>query len=49
MFQYSSFIYFHDDEQKEKAAASLKAAEAGKNKTFLTKIIQATEFYEAEE
>jgi len=47
--QYSSFIYFHNDEQKAQATDSMKAEEAKRKQTFLTKIVPATEFYEAEE
>ncbi|XP_059489459.1 peptide methionine sulfoxide reductase isoform X2 [Neocloeon triangulifer] len=47
--QYSSFIYYHDDEQKAKATATLKAEEAKSKKTVLTKIIPATQFYDAED
>ncbi|XP_065350442.1 peptide methionine sulfoxide reductase [Cloeon dipterum] len=47
--QYSSFIYYHDDEQKDLATKTLKAEEAKSKKTVLTKIMPATEFFVAED
>jgi len=49
--QYKTAIFYHDDQQKNFAEASKQALEDSKkfNKPIATKIIQALEFYPAEE
>lgn len=47
--QYRSAIFYHSDEQKKVAEASMKAAQAHFEDPIVTEIRKAEEFYEAEE
>lgn len=47
--QYRSGIYYHTEEQKEEAIASLKAEEAKLKKPIMTEILPAITYYLAEE
>lgn len=46
--QYRSGIYYHSQEQKEEAIASMKAEEARLKKSIASEILPATTFYMAE-
>jgi peptide-methionine (S)-S-oxide reductase len=47
--QYRSGIYYHTEEQKEEAIASMKAEEARLGKPIMTEILPATTYYLAED
>ncbi len=47
--QYRSAIFYHSEEQKAAAEASMKKAQAKFNDPIVTEITAATEFYEAED
>ncbi|XP_049957477.1 peptide methionine sulfoxide reductase isoform X1 [Schistocerca serialis cubense] len=49
--QYTSLIFYHDDDQKQTAEKSFKEEEEkkGKKGKFVTKILPAAEFYNAED
>ena len=47
--QYRSAIFYHDEEQKKVAEASMKAAQAHFDKPIVTEIRKAETFYKAEE
>jgi len=47
--QYTSLIMYHDQEQKELAEKTLKEEEKKKSTYIVTKILPATQFYDAED
>ena len=47
--QYRSIIFYHDEEQKEKAPRSKEAEQKKYKKKIATEIVPAKEFYKAEE
>ncbi|XP_075225174.1 methionine sulfoxide reductase A [Lycorma delicatula] len=47
--QYSSFIYYHDEEQKELAEKTLKEQQKKYNEPVQTNIVPLSTFYEAED
>lgn len=48
-FQYTSLIFYHDDEQKQTAEKSFKEQEKQLGQSLVTEILPASTFYDAEE
>lgn len=49
-FQYTSIIFYHDDEQKELAEKSYKKQQILRNdRGMITQVLPAVKFYDAEE
>lgn len=47
--QYTSFIFYHDEEQKEAAEKTFKEQESQHRKSLVTVVRPAVKFYDAEE
>jgi len=47
--QYRSAIFYHDEDQRQRAEASLKEAQSARKKPVVTEITPAPTFYRAEE
>lgn len=47
--QYRSVIFFHDEEQRKQAEASVEEAQKNWERPIVTEIVGATEFYPAED